>query len=122
MIQLQIWADSRRLLIVDERNHGSVQVVIPNADVEDNRLRGKADALICCLWVDEGYRRQGSAAYMLEAAEREARRLGCKSVCLEWDIRESPEWVERWYQRLGYEVREFGRGCSLLVKKLRPAT
>ena len=118
MTQLQTWADSRRLLIVDERNHGSVQVVMPDPEVPYSRIRGRADALICCLWVDEGFRRQGSATCMLEAAEREAQRLGCRSVCLEWDRREAEEWTLRWYERLGYKERESGYGCSLLVKKL----
>ena len=118
MIQIQTWAASRRILVVNELCHGSVQVCIPNADVEDNRFRGKADALVCCLWVDEKFRGHGVATRLLEAAEREARRLGCRSGCLEWDGREAEEWTLRWYERLGYEEREFGWQCSLLVKKL----
>ena len=117
MIQLQRWMDSRRILVVDELGHGSVQVCIPDADVEDNRFRGKADALVYALWVDEPFRGRGVARRLLEAAEREARQQGCRSLAIEWDIRESPEWVERWYARLGYDEREFGRECSMMVKR-----
>lgn len=82
MIQIQQWYDAKRILVVDERHHGSVQVCIPAPDYEDSKISGKADALIYAIWVDEPYRRQGSARLMLEAAEHEAKKLGCKSVCL----------------------------------------
>lgn len=108
--------DSHRILVVDKLGHGSVQVCIPDADVEDNRFRGKADALVYALWVDEPFRGRGVARRLLEAAEREAKAHGCKSVCLEWDRREAEEWTLRWYERLGYEEKEFGRDSSLLVK------
>lgn len=118
MIQIQQWYDAKRILVVDERHHGSVQVCIPAPDYEDSKLSGKADALIYALWVDEPYRRQGSARLMLEAAEHEAKKLGCKSVCLEWDNREAKEWTLHWYERVGYKEIEFGRHKSLLVKHL----
>ena len=116
--QTQTWADSRRILMWDESGHGSVQLCIPNADVEDNRFRGKADALIYALWVAETFRGHGVATSLLEAAEIEARWLDCRSVCLEWDGREAEEWTLRWYERLGYEVQETGKQYALLVKKL----
>ena len=118
MIQIQTWMDSRRILVVDELGHGSVQVCIPNADVEDNRFQGKADALVYALWTDEKFRGRGVARRLLEAAEREARSLGCRSICLEWDGREADGWTFGWYERLGYEEMEFSFRYSLMVKKL----
>lgn len=107
-----------RIHIADELLHGSVHVSIPDKDADDNRIKGKADALIYALWVDEPFRKQGVARKLLETAERQAKQMGCKSVCLEWDRREDEEWMLRWYERLGYKEKEFGRFRSLLVKDL----
>nr|DAI31001.1 MAG TPA: acetyltransferase domain containing protein [Caudoviricetes sp.] len=114
----QQWYQEHRILIVDGIHRSSVQVSIPDKNADDNRIEGKADALIYALWVDEPYRKQGVARKLLETAEREAKKMGCKTVCLEWDRRESDEWVLRWYERLGYNEKEFGRHSSLLVKEL----
>lgn len=114
----QQWYQEHRILIVYGIHYSSVQVSIPDKNADDNRIEGKADALIYALWVDESYRKQGVARKLLETAEREAKKMGCKTVCLEWDRRESEEWVLRWYERLGYNEKEFGRYSSLLVKEL----
>lgn len=103
----QQWYQERRALIIDTENLSMVQVSVPDADSDDNRIDGKADALIYALWVDEPYRKQGVARKLLETAEREAKKMGCKTVCLEWDRRESEEWTLRWYERLGYNEKEF---------------
>lgn len=118
MIQIQTWNGSKRILVVNNIHHGSVQVYIPDADAEDNSLKGKADALVYALWVDEPVRGHGVAGRLLESAEREARAQGCRSLAIEWDARESPEWVLRWYERVGYKEIGFGRHKSLLVKHL----
>lgn len=114
----QQWYQERRILIVYGLRYASVQVSIPDKNADDNRIEGKADALIYALWVDEPYRKQGVARKLLETAEREAKKMGCKTVCLEWDRRESEEWTLRWYERLGYNEKEIGRYSSLLVKDL----
>lgn len=114
----QQWYQERRILIVNGLRYASVQVSIPDKNADDNRIEGKADALIYALWVDEPYRKQGVARKLLETAEREAKKMGCKTVCLEWDRRESEEWTLRWYERLGYNEKEIGRYSSLLVKDL----
>lgn len=114
----QQWYQEHRILIVYGIHYSSVQVSIPDKNADDNRIEGKADALIYALWVDEPYRKQGVARKLLETAEREAKKMGCKTVCLEWDRRESEEWTLRWYERLGYSEKEFGRYSSLLVKDL----
>lgn len=118
IIQHQRWLGERRILIVDEINHGSVQVSIPDDIYFDTKISNRADALIYALCVDANYRRQGAARILLKKAESEAKRLGCKKVALEWDRRESEEWTLRWYERLGYVEQEFGRYSSLLVKNL----
>lgn len=114
----QQWYQEHRILIVDGIHCSSVQVSIPDKDADDNRIEGKADALIYALWVDEPYRKQGVARKLLEKAERQAKQMGCKSVCLEWDRREAEEWTLRWYERLGYHEKDLRRYGSLLVKEL----
>lgn len=118
MIQYQQWYKESRVLITDLLHHGSVQVGIPDNDYEGNRIEGKADAIIYALWVDERYRKHGAARELLKKAEREAKRMGCRTICLEWDNREAEEWTLKWYERLGYNEKEFGRYSSLLVKEL----
>ncbi len=118
MIQHQQWYTEKRILIVDENKHGTVQISIPGNVEEDSKIYESADALIYALWVDKPYRRQGVAKKLLESAEREAKRMGCRKVALEWDRRESKEWTLQWYERLGYVEKSFGRYSCLLTKKL----
>lgn len=80
MIQHQQWYDAQRVIVVDERNHGTVQMCIPAPNYEESRLEGKADALIYALWVDEPYRGQGGATYMLEATVYEVAALHLVAV------------------------------------------
>ena len=114
----QQWYKERRALIVDTETLSMVQVAVPDADLDDNRIEGKADALIYSLWVDEFARRRGVGRKLLEMAEREARRMGCKTVCLEWDCREAPEWTRQWYNRMGYSGQRESNNVWLLTKKL----
>lgn len=114
----QQWYQEHRILIVYGIHYSSVQVSIPDKNADDNRIEGKADALIYALWVDEPYRKQGVARKLLETAEREAKKMGCKTVCLEWDWRETPEWVRRWYNRMGYSEQREPNNVWLLTKKL----
>lgn len=117
MIQHQHWSDNIRILITDEQNQGSVQVCIPTKE-EDKPANGRADALIHNLWVNKSHRRHGAAKRLLEAAEKEAKLCGAKSVALAWEKADSPLWVLQWYERLGYDEAEFSYGSSLLVKRL----
>lgn len=117
MIQLQHWGDIDRVLITYENLHASVQVdLFPND--EKRKEHFKADCLLWALWVNEQYREQGAAKMLIARAELEAKQHGCKSIALEWSADESEEWVLQWYDRLGYDEVEFGRGSSLMIKKL----
>ena len=98
---------------------GNVHLDIPT---EDERKKDdfwqKCDAFIYALWVDGAYRNRHIATRLLEVAERNAKEQGCKTVALEWNIREAEEWTLKWYLHRGYEEREFGKGISFLVKTL----
>ena len=118
MIQIQDWKCDKKIVVVDEVNHGTVQVEVPKPGPYKDEYYQHADCAIYNLFVDEKYRKQGVARLLMETAEKEAKKLGCKSVQLEYD-NESESFVLLWYQRIGYAVAAFGIGGHvLLVKKL----
>ena len=118
MIQIQDWKCDKKIVVVDEVNHGTVQVEVPKPWEYKDKYYQYADCAIYNLWVDEKYRKHGVARLLMETAEKEAKKLGCKSVQLEYD-KESEPFVLQWYQRLGYVVTACGIGGPLLlVKKL----
>ena len=119
MIQIQDWKCDKKIVVVDEVNHGTVQVEVPKPGEYKDKYYQHADCAIYNLWVDEKYRKQGSARLLMEAAEQEAKKLGCKSVQLEWDDKGSKHFVLAWYKRLGYRVMARNEnGRLLLVKEL----
>ena len=118
MIQIQDWKYDKKIVVVDEVNHGTVQVEVPKPGEYEDKYYQHADCAIYNLYVDEKYRKQGVARLLMETAEKEAKKLGCKSAQLEYD-KESESFVLQWYQRLGYVVTACGIGDPLLlVKKL----
>lgn len=119
MIQIQDWELSQKIVVVDEINHGTVQVEVPKPGPYKDEYYQHADCAIFCLWVDEKYRKQGTARLLIETAEREAKKLGCKSAQLEWDDKGSKPFVLEWYQRLCYRIKARNEnGRLLLVKQL----
>lgn len=120
MIQIQDWESSQKIIIVDEINHGTVQVEIPKPGPYKDEYYQYADcAIYNNLWVDEKYRKRGTARLLMETAEREAKKLGCKSVQLEWNDKDTEVFVLEWYKRLGYHVKASNEnGLLLLVKEL----
>lgn len=120
MIQIQDWESSQKIVVVDENHHGTVQVEVPKSGPYKDEYYQYADCAIYNLWVDEKYRKQGTARLLIETAEREAKKLGCKSVQLEWDDKGSKLFVLEWYKRLGYHVKaRNGNDRLLLVKVLQ---
>ena len=118
MIQEQHWSNTTtRVLITDEEHHGAVIVDILLNDPK-NQEHFCADALMWSLWVDEPFRGHEVGTHLIEAAEREARGRGCKTMALEWFLAESERWVAHWYSRLGYDEKTFGRTYALMVKEL----
>ena len=118
MIQIQDWRYDKKIVVVDEINHGTVQVEVPKPGEYKDKYYQHADCAIYNLWVDEKYRKHGVARLLMETAEKEAKKLGCKSVQLEYD-KSSESFVLQWYKRLGYVVTACGIGGPLLlVKKL----
>ena len=119
MIQIQDWESSKKIIVVDEIHHGTVQVEVAKPGEYKNEYYQHADCAIYNLWVDEKYRKQGTARILMETAEVEAKKLGCKSVQLEWDDKGSKPFVLEWYQRIGYRIKARNEnGRLLLVKEL----
>ena len=118
MIQIQDWRYDKKIVVVDEVNHGTVQVEVPKPGEYKDKYYQHADCAIYNLCIDEKFRKQGTARLLMEAAEQEAKKLGCKSVQLEYD-KSSESFVLQWYKRIGYVVTACGiGGPMLLVKQL----
>lgn len=97
-IQKQDWGEYNRYLIIHE--HCSVFLNV-YSEVQDS-FGGNA-----CIWglfVLPSKRRNGIGRALLEEAERLAQRLGCKSVVLEWDSKNTAREILDWYLRSGYDV------------------
>lgn len=113
MIQYQKWKDEVRILITDEHCYGSVQISIPHYNC---KITGKTDALIYSLYVDPTYRRKGVAKQLLQLAEQQAKLSGVKIIGIEFDKKESENFVLNWYLENGYTP--FSKRSKLLIKKL----
>ncbi len=119
MIQMQHWFGVDRILITDEAGNASVLLdLFPKGKDQGRSEHYKADGLVWALWVDKPFRKHGVARRLMAVAEKHAIAYGCKSLALEHDNREAPFWTKRWYERLGYMERAFGKHCSLMVKQL----
>lgn len=111
--QRQVWQSLIRYIIMTE--HSSVQLELYNEPRGDD----KVTAYIWALWTDKDFRLKGRAARLLHRAEALAREAGHEYVWLEWDRRDTPLAVFKWYERMGYQEVSFGRDNSLLKKKLK---
>ncbi len=122
--QEQDWYHTTRYLftaILVRYVYGSVQLDVPKPhEKEAEAFWQDCDAFIYALFVDECSRKNRLAFSLLYAAEKQADHLGCKTVGLRWDDRESEPWVLEWYKRRGYEeIRVEADGhVHFLVKKL----
>ena len=57
MIQIQDWKYDKKIVVVDEVNHGTVQVQVPNPGEYKDKYYQHADCAIYNLCVDEKYRK-----------------------------------------------------------------
>ena len=78
----------------------------------------KGEAYLWNLHVRGDRRRWGYGKELLREAIKIAKERGCKKVSLDWDITETPRWVRDWYEREGFEEREFGSDYVFMEKKL----
>ena len=111
----QKWKYVDRVIIAAKQMVGIVIVDVLKKDTEGI---AKGDALLWNLVVRDGYRQNGLGRRLLREAERIAKDRGCRYVYLEWDLADSPRWVQDWYVREGYEERSFGETSALMRKKL----
>lgn len=78
----------------------------------------KGEGYIWNLHVDDNHRRRGYARRLLHEALYVVEEADCEIASLEWNERDTPVEVCRWYEREGFEVKAFGRGCAYMVKKI----
>ena len=101
-----------RYVIMHE--HGTVQLKL----YPDYQEQIYSTAYLYALWVDEDHRREHIATLLLDKAEELAKADGHKSIALEWSLEEAPREIAWWYARRGYDEKEFGNTCALMVKDL----
>lgn len=118
-IQEQKWHDFTRLLITEYNPIeilGSVQVELYNEPQDDYGTT----AYIYALWVDDHNRRMGIAKRLMDAVESEIKKRGHKIVALQWKLQDTPREIFAWYERRGYDEKEFDGHATwaLMVKEL----
>lgn len=110
IIQRQKWRDYIKYLIVNE--YGSVQL-----ELFGNEQDFGGTAFIYGLWVEPTARLKGNARKLLFLAENIAIEAGHKDIFMEFEKKDTPIAVLKWYMRLGYyEVTSDENGC--LLKKV----
>jgi ribosomal protein S18 acetylase RimI-like enzyme len=113
IIQTQKWNDKDIVIAMEKDGFAAGQMMLYK---EVQNFGGTA--WIWDLWTDPVDRNKGMASMVLHNLEAIAKRDGHKSVFLEWELKNSERWVLEWYERRGYEVKEFdGRGSYCLMEK-----
>jgi ribosomal protein S18 acetylase RimI-like enzyme len=113
IVQTQKWNDKDIVITMEEDGFAAGQMMLYK---EEQNFGGTA--WIWDLWTDPVDRNKGMASMVLHNLEAIAKREGHKSVFLEWELKNSERWVLEWYERIGYEVKEFdGRGSYCLMEK-----
>lgn len=109
------WTDCDNVVIslFFERG-GDTQIGIVEIKIFHGKNEGKA--YIWNLHVSENHRGKGYGRALLSDALNIAMCADCKEVALEWDKRDTPQWVYDWYARNGFEVTEFGKGYAMMKK------
>lgn len=109
IVQKQVWNAKTIYLIVDE--YGSVQL-----ELFKNEQSFGGTCWLWDLFVKPEYRQRGHAKRLLQCAENTAKAEGHKSVIMEWEEVETPQYILAWYLRLGYEPRVVRNGYCRLEK------
>ncbi len=113
IVQTQHWNDKDLVIAMEEDGFAVGQILL----YQENKSFG-GTAWILNLWIDPVVRKKGMASMILHNLEAIAKREGHKSVFFEWELKYSERWVLDWYERMGYEVKEFdGRGSYCLMEK-----
>lgn len=115
------WNDKDNVIIsmwhCEDTTNDPIQVGVVELAVYKNGEH-RDEALVWNLYVDEDHRCKGLARELMDEAHKTAKHLGAKTAVLEWSLDESPYCVFDWYCRLGYDEKEFGKGCALMKKEL----
>lgn len=107
--------DVTRDTIIIGNGEGKVQIDFLN---ENNKRFGHT-ALIWDLYVNERFRRKGIARELMKVALQKVKDYGYDTATLEWELSNTPYEILDWYTRLGFEEKEFGEGCALMVKTIK---
>lgn len=109
MILIQPQVKGKDVIITDENGHGVVCF----------EVRAETSiAIIFNLYVDEKFRRRGTAASLLQKAESEARKLGCKIIEISRFSLERESWMLPWIEGLGYRNTSFEHIADMMCKYL----
>lgn len=114
------WADTKNVVVslYEAGDPLHIQIGIVEVRIFRGESKYKGEAYIWNLWVSEGHRRKGYGRALLSDALDLAMFNDCKAVTLEWDRRDSPQWVFDWYARQGFDEREFSDGYAMMVKDM----
>lgn len=109
----QVWPNKKRVILTCPSGSALLEI-FPEPDAEYGY-----DGYFWGLYVDEPARRKGYAKALLHAAEEWAKAYGVKYLGLEWNAKECPSDIHRWYEREGFEDKEFTPLVSaLMIKQL----
>ena len=114
------WTDTKNVVVslYEAGDPLHMQIGIIEVRLFRGESKYKGEAYIWNLWVSEGHRRKGYGRALLSDALDLAMLNDCKAVTLEWDRRDSPQWVFDWYTRQGFDEREFSEGYAMMVKDM----
>ena len=113
------WADCDNIVIMIYDEGDPVHIACGIIEVSCFKTgKHKGEALIWNLEVRDVRRGKGYARMLLRDAIDVAEEHDCHTAVLEWDLRDSPQWVLQWYVREGFDEKEFSEGYALMKKPL----
>lgn len=102
-----------RLTIVDENGRCKVQVDL----LKEYETYGDC-AYIWDLYVQKECRRQGLAKELIQKAIQRAKEFGYNKILLEWNLKDTPRAIAKWYLSMGFVEDKNGNGYALMIKNL----